>query len=159
MMCPDQQVSSPQAWSEIFAGCQPFDGRAALAYARDGDGGQPPASQDSAQTARQQQLLAAVAAKARQAASIRSLPTLYRFTHAVARSLSTSQNLGSLQALGGLALALRGVSLTRVEYATVPYELAGDDANVVLGPGAQGLFDAIAEDRPLVGATPAPTSK
>jgi LCP family protein required for cell wall assembly len=155
-VCVDHDMSSTAAGLDVKAGCQNFDGKTALAYARARKGPGMPEGSDLARITRQQQLLAAIVRKATSSSLLTDLPDLFRFVQATIRAMTVSSELDSVQHLAGLAFALRGTSLDKIQFATAPYVDAGDGANVVLAAGAAELWDSLAEDRPLAGATPTP---
>jgi LCP family protein required for cell wall assembly len=147
-VCVDHDMSSTDAKLDIQAGCQDFDGTTALAYARARKGKGMPEGSDIGRIARQQRLVGAVLDRIAELNLLTSMPDLYRFAHAGARSLTTSQNLGTARDLAGFALTLQTMPIGDISFLTAPHVDAGDRANVLFAPEIQELWDAIAEDRP-----------
>jgi len=157
-ICVDRDMSSTNAKLDITMGCHKFDGKTALAYARARKGKGMPEGSDLARIGRQQQLMVAILKKAASSSLLTDLPELYRFAGAALDAAAFSEALGSVKALAGLARSLRSIPLERIELVTAPYVDAGDRANVLFSLDAPAFFDSLAEDRPLVGATPTPAS-
>lgn len=147
-ICVPEPIDDPEADVVLDAGFQTLDGAQALGFARArkslGDGS------DIQRIGRQQELLAATFRAVLDRDLLTSTPRLYRFLDAATGSLTTSEDLGSISDLTGLAISLRGVRADDVSFVTVPWTPRGDGANVVWTSEADDLWAAIAADQALV---------
>jgi LCP family protein required for cell wall assembly len=152
-MCVPEPIDDPDADIQLEAGLQVLDGEQALGFARarktldDGS--------DTARIGRQQQLLAATIRTVLDQDLLRDSPALLRFLDAATAALTTSDDLGSISSLAGIALSLREIRTDDVTFVTVPWTPRGDGANVLWTAEAEELFAAVAADRPLDGGSSA----
>jgi LCP family protein required for cell wall assembly len=146
-ICVPEDIDDREADVRLDAGFQTLDGAQALGFARArkslGDGS------DIQRIGRQQELLGATFRAVLDRDLLTNTPRLYRFLDAATSSLTTSDDLGSISDLTGLALSLRGVRAADLSFVTVPWTPRGDGANVLWTAEADELWAAIAEDRPL----------
>ena len=145
-ICFDSPMVAPKANLDLPAGCQVLDGEDALAVARArkgvGDGS------DISRIGRQQELLTAMVEQVLSKNIATDTAALYQFLQATTRSLTTSERIGNITTMMGLAYSLRHVTAEGITFATVPFDWSG---NVVLqnADGAE-LWASIAADQPMV---------
>lgn len=127
----------------IKAGKQTFDGKTALRYARvrkavgmDGS--------DLGRINRQQELLEAIIKKAKTKTS--NPAAMYKLADAGLGMVTTSKELGNLQAMAGLAWSLHGINDSNLSTLTVPIADRGDGENVVWTKKADTLWEMLNED-------------
>ena len=123
-----------------------LDGEDALAVARArkgvGDGS------DISRIGRQQELLTAMVEQVLSKNIATDTAALYQFLQATTRSLTTSERIGNITTMMGLAYSERGLSIEDVNFATVPFDWSG---NVVLqNADGAALWASIAADQPMV---------
>ncbi len=151
-ICVPQPIDDDEAAVQLDAGFQVLDGEQALGFARArkslGDGS------DTARIGRQQDLLAAVIRTVMDTNVLTDTRELYAFLDAATASLTTSEDLGSISSLAGLALSLRGIDSADVDFVTVPWTPRGDGANVLWTAEADDLWAAVAADEPVVDDPP-----
>lgn len=141
----DRYMNSPNADNlTLTPGIHHMDGRTALSYARMRKGEGLDGS-DGARIDRQQQLFEAILTKAK--SQYANVPALLGFTTAAASTLTTSENLGSVMTLAGLAYASKDATIT---FTTVPYKDRGDRANYLWTDEAPLLWERLIHDIPPV---------
>jgi LCP family protein required for cell wall assembly len=166
-MCIEERFKGQDLYIELEPGMHNLDGRTALRYARTRkgwSGNERLTGSDTDRISRQQQLIAAVAHKVLSERSLGSLPRLNEFAVALTRSLITSPELASVQALGGLAFALRNIDMAHISLLTTPVVTYPQDHNRLqfdqagysntMGLTAAQLFDLIATDQLIPGTVP-----
>lgn len=130
---------------DVPAGCRLLDGDQSLALARArkmiGDGS------DISRIGRQQELVFAILEEAKSMNLFTDMTTLYRVLQAATANLDTSEGLGDIPTLVGLAGSLRNIDLANVQFITTPWEPAGN--RVALASDAPVLWNAIANDHPV----------
>ncbi len=139
---------------DLEAGEQVLDGRTAISFirARKGTGMGLEMGSDLARIERQQAFLDATVRQITSKNLLTNSPELYSLVEAVLQSISTSPDLGSPQALAGLAVSLRGIDPSQVEFTSVPVVDAPSDPNrVVWTAEAAPLWERIAADEPPPG--------
>ncbi|WP_235905426.1 MULTISPECIES: LCP family protein [Actinomyces] len=132
-------------------GCQHLNGPDGLKYARArhgyGNGS------DIGRIEHQQNLMAAMIRTAKSKNILSNANQLYSFARTALGSLTTSEKIGDLTNLQGLANSIQSIGLDRITFLTVPNEPAARDANrVVATNDAKAVWKALRED------TPVPTS-
>lgn len=145
-MCFEKDLYSPKANLDVSAGCHTLDGKTAVAFARArkgiGDGS------DISRIGRQQELLMNMVEKVLDSNLLTDSAELYQFLKAATSSLTTSDDIGNLSTMVGLAYSLRGIDLNEVNFATLPFAWAGD--RVKPNQASTALWDSIRADEPMV---------
>ena len=144
-MCIDEDIDNRWAKLQLEAGCQTLDGEQALGFARArkgiGDGS------DISRIERQQELMGAMAEQTLSAGVLANPSKLLPLLDSVASSLHTSERLGNLNNLTGLAYSLRNLDSESLNFLTPPLGYSG---NVVLQTWEmQEIWDRLREDEPL----------
>src|SRR5699024_6574572 len=121
-MCFEEDLYAPKAELDVSAGCHTLDGKTAVAFARArkgiGDGS------DISRIGRQQELLMNMVEKVLDSNLLTDTADLYQFLKAATSSLTTSDDIGNLSTMVGLAYSLRGIDLEDVNFATLPFAWA-----------------------------------
>jgi len=137
---------------KLAEGCQKLDGENALQYARVrhgvGDGS------DISRISRQQKLMNAMASKALSS----NLLTQSGFLTSTLETLTTSEHIGQIGNLSGLAYSIQGVGIDKINFVTMPNEPAANPNQVVPSEGAKKVWKALEEDKPVPTDTSAPAS-
>ena len=133
-------------------GCQKLDGQAALQYARVrhgvGDGS------DISRISRQQKLMSAMASKALSS----NVLTQSGFLTSTLETLTTSEHIGQIGNLSGLAYSIQGVGVDKINFVTMPNQPADNPNQVVPAEGAKKVWKALEDDKPIPSDTSAPAS-
>ena len=133
-------------------GCQKLDGQAALQYARVrhgvGDGS------DISRISRQQSLMNAMVSKALAS----SVLTKTGFLTSTLETLTTSERIGKLTTLTGLANSVKGIGTDKINFITMPNEPAADENRVVPTENAKKVWAALKEDQPVPADAAAPAT-
>ena len=133
-------------------GCQKLDGQAALQYARVrhgvGDGS------DISRISRQQSLMNAMVSKALAS----SVLTKTGFLTSTLETLTTSERIGRLTTLSGLANSVKGIGTDKINFITMPNEPAADENRVVPTENAKKVWAALKEDQPVPADAAAPAT-
>ena len=133
-------------------GCQKLDGQAALQYARVrhgvGDGS------DISRISRQQSLMNAMVSKALAS----SVLTKTGFLTSTLETLTTSERIGELTTLSGLANSVKGIGTDKINFITMPNEPAADENRVVPTENAKKVWAALKEDQPVPADAAAPAT-
>ena len=137
---------------KLDEGCQKLDGQNALQYARVRHGVSD--GSDLSRIARQQNLMRAMASKALSS----NLLTQSGFLTSTLETLTTSEHIGQIGNLSGLAYSIQGVGIDKINFITMPNEPAADPNQVVPSEGAKKVWKAIEEDKPVPTDTSAPAS-
>ena len=150
----DEAIDDPDyTGMKLDEGCQKLDGQTALQYARVrhgvGDGS------DISRISRQQKLMNAMASKALSS----NLLTQSGFLTSTLETLTTSEHIGQIGNLSGLAYSVQGVGMDKINFITMPNEQAADENRVVPSENAKKVWKAIKEDKtiPAEAAAPAAT--
>lgn len=130
------------------AGCHHMDGTMALQYARVrhgvGDGS------DLSRISRQQNLMSAMMRTAKQKNLLTDADELYSFARDALGSLTTSEKIGELTTLAGLAQSIQAIGMDKITFVTMPYTPSDWDPNrVVPSPEADAVWDALIHDKPV----------
>ena len=137
---------------KLDEGCQKLDGQNALQYARVRHGVSD--GSDLSRIARQQNLMRAMASKALSS----NLLTQSGFLTSTLETLTTSERIGQIGNLSGLAYSIQGVGIDKINFITMPNEPADNPNQVVPSEGAKKVWKAIEEDKPIPSDTSAPAS-
>ena len=129
-----------------------LDGENALQYARVRHGVSD--GSDLSRITRQQNLMRAMASKALSS----SLLTQSGFLTSTLETLTTSERIGQIGNLSGLAYSIQGVGIDKINFVTMPNEPAADPNQVVPSEGAKKVWKALEEDKPVPTDTSAPAS-
>lgn len=125
-MCFEEDLVSPQAKLDIEAGCHTLDGETAVAFARARKGQGLGDGSDIGRIDRQQELLTNMVEQVLDRNILTQSGELYRFLQAATSSLTTGDEIGDLTAMAGLAYSLREIDMENVNFATVPFDWAGN---------------------------------
>lgn len=145
----EHEINDPSFGNlHIQAGEQTFDGKTALKYARvrkavgmDGS--------DLSRINRQQMLMSAIFDKAK--TKITDPTAMYNLASAGLEMLTTSEDLGSINAMAGLGWKLKDVKSENIVFKTVPVMDRGDGSNVLWTSDAQVMWNHLIEDEPIEG--------
>ena len=149
----DEAIDDPDYTGfQLDAGCQKLDGQAALQYARVrhgvGDGS------DISRISRQQKLMSAMASKALSS----NVLTQSGFLTSTLETLTTSERIGQIGNLSGLAYSVQGVGIDKINFITMPNEAAADENRVIPTEGAKKVWKALEQDKPVSADTAAPAT-
>lgn len=146
-MCFEEDLVSPQAKLDIEAGCQTLDGETAVAFARARKGEGLGDGSDIGRIDRQQELLTNMVEQVLDRNILTQSGELYRFLQAATSSLTTGDEIGDLTAMAGLAYSLRDIDMENVNFATVPFDWAGN--RVRPNYLSDELWDSVRSDDPM----------
>lgn len=144
----DEPLHDTKANLDLPAGEQTLGGTDALALARTrhavGDGS------DISRMGNQQMVMESIIDRAKSSHVLSRPDRLYGFLDAVTSSLRVDDDLDSVRALGSLASTVKSVPDDSISFAIMPWQPApGNPNRVIKSPGADGVFTAINEDRPI----------
>lgn len=147
-ICVDKNVYDPYSHLKLAAGTHTLKGVSALEFVRTrhgfGDGG------DLGRTYAQHLFMSNMVNKLKSAGTLTDLPAMYGLAQAATRALTVDTGLNSVFKLAGLGQELNGISTGNITFATMQTAPdPADNSRLVVGPGAQSLFDAIAGDQSL----------
>ena len=137
---------------KLDEGCQKLDGQNALQYARVRHGVSD--GSDLSRITRQQNLMRAMASKALSS----SLLTQSGFLTSTLETLTTSERIGQIGNLSGLAYSIQGVGIDKINFVTMPNQPADNPNQVVPAEGAKKVWKALEDDKPIPSDTSAPAS-
>ncbi|WP_159619880.1 LCP family protein [Ruania rhizosphaerae] len=146
-MCFEQDMYSEQANLDITAGCHTLDGETALAVARARKGVGLGDGSDIGRIDRQQELLTNMVEQVLDRNMMTDAGELFQFLRAATSSLTTSDQIGDLTTMAGLAYSLRGIQRDEVNFATMPFDWAGD--RVRPNYLSEELWASIRADEPM----------
>lgn len=144
-----EAVKDQASGLNVPAGCRLLMGDQALALARArkqvGDGS------DISRIGRQQELVTAMLNEVLSMNLFTNMPKLYSVFNTVSSSITTSEGLGNLSTLSGLAYSLRGLDMSKVTFVTMPWmpDAASGGNRVRPAKNVQVLWDAIEADHPI----------
>lgn len=151
-VCVDANVYDTYSHLKLSAGSHTLKGVAALEFLRSrhgfGDGS------DLGRTYAQHIYLSSLIRKLKSAGTLTNPMAVYHLADAATKALTVDTGLGSVKKLIGLASDLDKVPSKRITFTTM--QTAADPTNrnrVVVGPGAQTLFQTIANDQSLTTAS------
>ncbi|UFU07530.1 LCP family protein [Ruania halotolerans] len=147
-MCFEEDMYSEDAKLDITAGCHTLDGETALAVARARKGVGLGDGSDIGRIDRQQELLTNMVEQVLDRNILTNSTELYQFLQAATSSLTTSDRIGNLTTMAGLAYSLRGTDVDEVNFATIPFDWAGN--RVRPNYLTDELWASIREDEPMV---------
>ncbi|ACQ79427.1 cell envelope-related protein transcriptional attenuator [Beutenbergia cavernae DSM 12333] len=155
-MCIPEPMQDPKSDLDLQAGDQTLNGQQALALARARHNVAGSDGSDIGRIDRQQELLAAMVRQVLSKNIITDSGALFSFLNAATASLTTSEGIGSITTMAGLANSLRALPADGVIFTTVPFDWAG---NVVTQNDAGAvLWERIASDQPISTPEPDPTT-
>ena len=137
---------------KLDEGCQKLDGENALQYARVRHGVSD--GSDLSRIARQQNLMRAMASKALSS----NLLTQSSFLTSTLETLTTSERIGQISNLSGLAYSIQGIGVDKINFITMPNEAADDENRVVPTENAKKVWTALKEDKPVPAEAAAPAT-
>ncbi|WP_236653266.1 LCP family protein [Streptacidiphilus melanogenes] len=147
-VCVDKNVYDPYSHLKLSAGTHTLKGTSALEFVRTrhgfGDGG------DLGRTFAQHLFISDMVKKMKSAGTLTDIPAMYSLAQAATQALTVDTGLNSVFKLAGLGEELSGISMNNITFLTM--QTLPDPANnarLVTGPGAQSLFDSIANDQSL----------
>ncbi|WP_084701049.1 LCP family protein [Streptacidiphilus anmyonensis] len=162
-ICVDKNVYDPYSHLKLSAGTHTLKGVSALEFVRTrhgfGDGG------DLGRTYAQHLFISNMVKKMKSAGTLTDIPAMYSLAQAATKALTVDTSLNSVFKLAGLGEELSGISMNNITFLTM--QTLPDPANnarLITGPGAQSLFDSIANDQSLTeiksksGASPSATA-
>ena len=148
-MCFTENVEDPEAALSITAGCHNLTGQQALGVARArhniGDGS------DISRIGRQQELVFRIIEKLFSMNVFANTQTFYQVASDITENLDTSEGLGNLTFLAGLAYSMRGLDVdTNLSFVTMPFVPDMADPNRVR-PSTQAdrVWQALIDDTPI----------
>ncbi|WP_069816262.1 LCP family protein [Streptomyces sp. TP-A0874] len=148
-LCLPDPIHDTAAHLDLPAGRQRLDGEQALGYVRAryslGNGS------DTERMGRQQEFLGALAEGAHSSGTLRNPARLYSLLEAVTSSLTTDEQLASLQDLYQLVRGMADIPPERIRFLTAPRQPYALDANrdELVQPEATELFESLRQDRPV----------
>lgn len=133
---------------QLDEGCQTLDGYQGVLYARArhgvGDGS------DLSRIARQQNLMGSMLRTAQNKDLLTDADELYSFARQSLSTLTTSERIGSLTTLAGLAQSLKRIGMDNVHFVTMPNASDPRDLNrVIPAARAQAVWEALINDQPI----------
>ncbi len=146
-VCVRAPMRDPRAHLNLPAGVRTLNGSQALGYVRSrhvgGDGS------DTERIGRQQEFMAALAAKVKSDGVLLNPAKLYPVLDAATKSVVTDPGLDSLSRLYDLVASVRHTPRGRIRFLTVPREpsAADRDRDQLTQPAAGRLFGALRDDR------------
>ncbi|HLS61815.1 MAG TPA: LCP family protein [Ruania sp.] len=146
-MCFDEDLYSAQAKLDVSAGCHTLDGETAVAFARARKGEGLGDGSDIGRIGRQQELLTNMVDQVLERNILTESGELYRFLQAATSSLTTGDEIGNLTTMAGLGYSLRNIGMADVNFATVPFDWAGN--RVRPNYLSEELWDSIRADEPM----------
>jgi LCP family protein required for cell wall assembly len=159
-VCVDNNVYDTYSHLKLAKGTHNLKGNAALEFVRSrhafGDGG------DLGRLAAQHLYLSSMMRSMRSAGTLTDPARLFDLADAATKALTVDSGLGSVTSLLGLANDVAKVPTNRITFTTMQTQTDPADPNrLVVGPDAQALFAAIANDQSLTspgGGTVAPSA-
>lgn len=131
------------------AGCHTLNGKQALKYVRVRHGVDD--GSDTARIKRQQQFLISLIQKVTSAGTLTNPVELYRFLDAATQSVTTDTGLGGITNMAGVAVRVRSIGLSNIDFTTVPTVAWPQDPNRLIWqePQATELWDRLIADKPI----------
>ncbi|MGV1004245.1 MAG: LCP family protein [Candidatus Nanopelagicales bacterium] len=131
------------------AGCHTLKGKQALKYVRvrhavdDGS--------DTARIKRQQKFMISLIQKVTSAGTLTNPVELYRFLDAATQSVTTDSELGGITNMAGVAVRVREIGLSNIDFTTVPTVSWPADPNRLIWaePQAGSMWGRLIADEPL----------
>ncbi|MEV1022428.1 LCP family protein [Streptomyces sp. NPDC050264] len=149
-VCLDKPIDDTDAHLKLAPGKHLLDGEQALGYVRArksiGNGS------DTDRMDRQQRFLGALVTKVQSNDVLLNPAKLYPVLDAATSSLTTDPGLASLRGLYDLVRGMRGITVDRIQFLTVPRQSYIYNANrdQLVQPAAERLFTRLRTDAPLV---------
>ncbi|MCF2705946.1 LCP family protein [Arcanobacterium haemolyticum] len=146
----DEDMTDENSGLNVAAGCRLLGGQQALALARAryqlGDGS------DISRIGRQQELVTAMVQEILNLNLLTNLPKMYQVLDAGTQSLSTSQGLGDITTLVGLANSLRAIDTSKIHFITMPFVYEGARVRPLESEAAV-LWNALINDHKVTAET------
>ena len=157
-LCVSNNIYDPDSHLKLAKGAHTLKGVAALEFVRTrhgfGDGS------DLGRTYAQHLFLSSMISKMKSAGTLTDPVAVLSLANAATKALTVDTGLGSVAKLTSLALDVSKVPTSRITFTTMQTQPdPTNSARVVIAPGAQTLFDTIANDQSLTAtASTAPSS-
>ena len=155
-VCTNHNVYDPGSHLKLSAGTHTLVGQGALAFMRSRHAFGTGSDVDRTQT--QHIYLSALIHKMKSASTLADPTNVFSLAEAASHAFIVDDGLSGVTNLISLANTMGGIPTNHITFATMP--TAADPYNpnawLVPGPGAQELFDAIANDQSLSGGSSAP---
>jgi LCP family protein required for cell wall assembly len=152
-VCVDKNVYDPSSHLKLSAGPHTLRGVAALEFLRTRHGFTG-GSDNVGRTSGQHAFLSAAMAKLKSEGTLTDPVKVLKLANAATKALTVDQHLGSISDLVGLAQDFSKVPSNRVTFVTMQnVPDPSNQAHVVQGPGAETLFQTIANDQSLTTAS------
>ncbi|MFC1442363.1 LCP family protein [Streptacidiphilus sp. N1-10] len=153
-LCVSNDVYDPDSHLKLAKGTHTLKGVAALEFVRTrhgfGDGS------DLGRTYAQHLFLSSMISRMKSAGTLTDPVAVLNLADAATKALTVDTGLGSVAKLTSLALDLSKVPTSRITFTTMQTEPdPSNTSRVVIAPGAQTLFDTIANDQSLTAAATA----
>ena len=87
-----------------------------------------------------------------------NLLTQSSFLTSTLETLTTSEYIGQISNLSGLAYSIQGIGVDKINFITMPNEPADNPNQVVPSEGAKKVWKALGDDKPVPSDTTAPAS-
>ncbi|MEY9841042.1 LCP family protein [Streptacidiphilus sp. EB103A] len=156
-LCVSNNIYDPDSHLKLAKGAHTLKGVAALEFVRTrhgfGDGS------DLGRTYAQHLFLSSMISKMKSAGTLTDPVAVLNLANAATKALTVDTGLGSVVKLTSLALDLSKVPTSRITFTTMQTQPdPTNSARVVIAPGAQTLFDTIANDQSLTAGASTSTS-
>ena len=149
----DEPIDDPEYTGLVLdEGCHAMNGATALQYSRvrHGVGN----GSDISRIPRQQNLVGAMMRTAQSKNLLTNANQLYSFAGSALETLTTSERIGDLQTLVGLASSVQSVGMENISFITMPHtEAPWDPDRVVPTDEADAVWKAMREDKPVAEAS------
>ncbi|MBO3725311.1 LCP family protein [Actinomyces bowdenii] len=149
----DEPIDDPDYTGLVLdEGCHTMDGATALQYSRvrHGVGN----GSDISRIPRQQNLVGAMMRTAQSKNLLTNADQLYTFSASALETLTTSERIGKLQTLMGLASSVQSVGMENISFITMPHQEAEWDPDRVEPTAeADAVWKALRADKPVAEAS------
>ncbi|MEZ0067794.1 LCP family protein required for cell wall assembly [Streptacidiphilus sp. MAP12-20] len=147
-VCVNKNVYDPYSHLKLSAGTHTLKGVSALEFVRTrhgfGDGS------DLGRTYAQHLFMSQILKKVKSSGTLTDPAALWSLANAATKALTVDTGLGSIDKLLGLASELNKFSISNITFVTMQTQPSPtNNSRVVIAPGAQSLFDSIANDQSL----------
>ncbi|MGW7240475.1 LCP family protein [Streptomyces sp. NPDC054804] len=152
-VCTTHNVYDPGSHLKLSAGTHTLVGQGALKFLRTRHAFGGASDVDRAET--QHIFLSALIHKMKSAGTLADPSHVFKLAEAASHAFAVDDGLAGVSSLVGLANTLGGIPTDHITFATMPtgQDPYNPNAWLVPGPGAQQLFDSIADDQSLTPTT------
>lgn len=142
-------IDDPNSKIHFEPGCHLLNGKQALQYVRVRHGVDD--GSDTSRIKRQQQFLASLIQQVTSAGTLTNPLELYRFLDAATKAVTTDTELGGIRNMAGVAVRVRSIGLSAIEFTTVPTGAWEVNPNRLVWqqPGADKMWKKLRQDKPL----------